>query len=578
MKKYIGLLFAAVVLLSSCVDTIILPNNKTVKEDFWKTKSDVALMVNGAYASMLSSTVIQRLIVWGDFRSDELVYDNSVQASNSTRIALAQIETGNIETTNTFSDWSSFYYVINNCNLVLDNAAAVMEIDPSYTEGDYLSDRAQMLTLRSLCYFYLVRAFRDVPYSAQAFENSSQELNLPQTAPDVVLQNCINDLKEAEQNAVSPDAYSGWKRTGWINRDAVRSLLADIYLWRASVMHNDSDYQRCIDYCDLVIESRKSLHVVGAGEVDESEYPLAEYADAFNDLFVEQNAEESIFELQFDGSNNSNTGLCQSLYKYTSSSTNGFMVASSIFGQLGENNVYEKSGDARFIQNCYGVVSNGGSASTSYSVRKMVTSEQTTLGNPVSRDPYKKTTTRAYNSFRQNYIVYRLSDIMLMKAEAMTQLATGDDDIQLRQAFNLVQYVNNRSIYTGSLSNDSLRWTNNNSKTSMETLVLKERLRELCFEGKRWYDLLRYNYRHVEGVDYTKTLGQQGIEGSSFVRNYTEMMNLMARKNSSSSASLIAKMRTEPYLYMPVLESQMKLNPQLVQNPVYESSNEFVKQ
>ena len=34
-------------LLGSCVDTVILPDDKTVDEDFWKSKSDVQLMVNG---------------------------------------------------------------------------------------------------------------------------------------------------------------------------------------------------------------------------------------------------------------------------------------------------------------------------------------------------------------------------------------------------------------------------------------------------------------------------------------------------------------------------------------------------
>lgn len=580
MKKYICLLFAAV-LMYSCVDTVILPNDKTVKEDFWKTKSDVSLMVNGAYNSMIQSAVITRLIVWGDFRSDELVYDNSVEASNSTLVALSQIETGNIETTNTFSDWSSLYYVINNCNLVLDNAGGVRSIDPSYTDGDYLADRAQMLALRSLCYFYLVRTFRDVPYSGQAYEESSQEMNLPQTAPDAVLQNCINDLKEAEQNAFDANAYTGWRSKGWINRDGIRALLADIYLWRASVLHSDSDYQKCVEYCDLVIDSKKSQQTLEPGEVSSSEYPLAEANESFKDIFVTQNSEESIFELQYDNTYNSNTAVCNAFYKYkNNSSTNGFMKASSIFGQLGTNNVYQKTGDLRFIENCFDVVSNSGTALTNYGIRKMITTSTAITGNPVSKSPYtrKSMGERAYDHFAQNYIVYRLSDVMLMKAEAMVQLATGDDDVKVRQAFNLVQYVNNRSIYSGSLSNDSLRWINYGTKESLETLVLSERLRELCFEGKRWYDLLRYNYRHVEGIDYSRTLADLEAAGVSFVRNNSDMMTLMARKNSSNSEALKAKMRTEPYLYMPVLESQMEVNPQLNQNPAYESSKEFVKQ
>ena len=62
MKKYI-LMIVASLMAVSCVDTVILPDDKTVDEDFWKSKSDVQLMVNGAYRSMLSTDIVKRLIV-----------------------------------------------------------------------------------------------------------------------------------------------------------------------------------------------------------------------------------------------------------------------------------------------------------------------------------------------------------------------------------------------------------------------------------------------------------------------------------------------------------------------------------
>ena len=49
-----------------------------------------------------------------------------------------------------------------------------MSEDPEFTEGDYEVVKAQMLALRSLCYFYLVRAFRDVPYTSRSYEDDSQ--------------------------------------------------------------------------------------------------------------------------------------------------------------------------------------------------------------------------------------------------------------------------------------------------------------------------------------------------------------------------------------------------------------------
>ena len=51
MKKYLSIIFASL-LMVSCVDTVLLPDDKTVDEDFWKTKSDVSLMVEGAYKSI----------------------------------------------------------------------------------------------------------------------------------------------------------------------------------------------------------------------------------------------------------------------------------------------------------------------------------------------------------------------------------------------------------------------------------------------------------------------------------------------------------------------------------------------
>ncbi|MBQ2587605.1 MAG: RagB/SusD family nutrient uptake outer membrane protein, partial [Bacteroidaceae bacterium] len=504
MKKILSIIILTGLMLSSCVDTELLPYNKTVDEDFWQTKSDVSSMVNGAYKSMLSTDLMTRLIVWGDFRSDELVLVNSI--SNSTTEALNEIYAANIQITNTYANWANLYSVINICNIVLEKSKAVIDIDPSYTEGDWKSDCAQMKALRSLCYFYLVRNFRDVPYSGEAFMNSSQNLLLPQSNPDSVLTCCINDLKEAETNIISAEAFNDWRRVGWFNKDGVDALLADIYLWRASIMKNNSDYEQAIFYSNKVIESKKAQHKTGPLELEEKEYPLKDGKDAYNSLFIEQNAEESILELQFDGSNNSNTALCQYYYKYANNnSTYGYLRAAAIFGMRGTNNVYEKNGDYRFVENVY----KAGTSEESYDIRKLCTQTNWSVGNPASAGGRERETDRAFTNFRQNYIVYRLSDVMLMKAEAMVQLATDETDTLLRQAFNIVQAVNNRSIYEGSLASDSLKWGNYNTVDRMENLVLSERLRELCFEGKRWYDLLRYGYRRMTNVDYTTTLAQQ---------------------------------------------------------------------
>jgi hypothetical protein len=546
-----------------------------VDEDFWKTKSDVQLMVNGAYKSMVSNDVLTRLIVWGGLRSEELLPVSNV--TGSLVEDLTEINLGNTQPDNVFARWAAFYHVINNCNLVLARAEAVMSEDPSYTQGDYLSDCSQMLGLRALCYFYLVRNFRDVPYVTEAFMNSSQNRNIPQAAPDSVLNCCIEDLKTAEANAISASAFNDWRRVGYMTKDAIQALLADIYLWRASVTHNEADYAACVEYCDKVIASKKGQHIMGRGEVEEKDYYLAEGRNIFEELFVVQNAEESIFELQC---NEGNMAACQYFAHYN---TNGspYLYASTLFKNQGTvyTTVTGASGsvDWRGLNNTYNSPVTVGSFD-GLELRKYVSDGSDGTYNLITSTAYVKKNRPYSTAYQQNYIVYRLTDVMLMKAEALTAMATADNDIRLRQAFNLVQAVNSRSK-TVEASGDSIHWAGFNSGiNAIEDLVMQERLRELAFEGKRWYDLLRYNYRHVEGVDYTKTLAELDAEGKAPVENYNgnAIMKLAVRKLTNGDA-VAAKMSNELKLYMPIPLSDINVCPALKQNPGYGTNDNYNK-
>ena len=572
------------VMLSSCIDTIILPEDKTVDEDFWQTKEDVASMVNGAYAAMTSADVLTRLIVWGDFRTDEVNIASSIEASNGTIQALNEIAAVNMQTTNTYGDWGAFYNVINRCNIVLERAAEVMQIDPNYTQGDYLVDRSQMLALRALCYFYLVRNYRDLPYITKAYMNSSQDMNVPQSSPLEVLGYCITDLEEAAKTALSAKGYTqtDWRRVGWMTDDAINSLLADIYLWRASVTHSQADYQQCVAYCDKVIDSKKNQHVRGRNEVTEKAYPLADASDMYNDIFVEQNAEESIFELQV----RSNLPVVNYFYKYKSASASsgvGFLRATPMFGSTvtaynatdatSQTALYTLN-DLRYYAACY-LPSSG---EESYDIRKIISNTQVTSKNATkSREAYD------YGGLDRNYNIYRLSDILLMKAEALVQQVDTAMDAAtqqqlLQEPFTLVQAVNTRALYRENQA-DSMKWATfkNLGREDFEKLVLQERLREFCFEGRRWYDLMRYNYRHVNGVDYSKTMMDQIENGGSLPANSEDMLKLMTHSRGTEASGVMAKMANEAYLYMPVPNRDIIVCPLLKQNPAYKNTNEFEK-
>jgi hypothetical protein len=98
-------------------------------------------------------------------------------------------------------------------------------------------------------------------------------------------------------------------------------------------------------------------------------------------------------------------------------------------------------------------------------------------------------------------------------------------------------------------------------------------MREFCFEGRRWYDLLRYNYRHVNGINYNAILADQ----ATLVSNYEGMLDLMTRQRGTEASGVKAKMQNEGYLYLPIPNRDTTINPQLRQNPVYGSTNEYEK-
>ncbi|MBR6937266.1 MAG: RagB/SusD family nutrient uptake outer membrane protein [Prevotella sp.] len=565
---------------SSCSDFLtIYPTDKTIAEDFWKTKSDVQEMVNGAYKSMMSYDNQERAIIWGAFRSDELVKYNDYSSS-----ALDNINAVNLLPSNGYNSWASFYSTINRCNIVLAHAADVMEVDPSFTEGDYQAVRAQMLALRSLCYFYLVRTFRDVPYTTQSFEDDDQNMLVAQTTPDSLLQHCINDLEEAQGHILLTGGYGlhDWRNCGFFTLDAVNALLADIYLWRASMTKSQSDYQKCIEYADKVINSKDAYYkannsdLVG-GSMEKDIYHLNRGTMAYLEVFNMGNSSESILEWQYSPEDGAFNHALENAYYRSGNKdsyrTTGMLMASPIFNFYNENantnqgqKVFGTTSDMRYWNCVYG---GHNEEATQLEIRKMVSesfisSTTQTASETKSND---RSLGGAYTSYDQNWIVYRLTDIMLMKAEALVQTAASDSDkVTLEQAFNLVQYVNKRSISEdGIQKGDTLKLANFTSKDDMELLVLAERERELCFEGKRWYDLVRYCYRHMDGVNINSRLADQ----TSWPKLYSPMLKLIVRKYMSGGDAVSYKMKGEPFLYWPILEGEIKVNKLLKQNPVY---------
>lgn len=565
----------------SCTDFLtIYPTDRIVGEDFWKSKADVDQMVDGCYLSMLSGDVQSRAIIWGAYRSDELV-----KREDYNDLTLDNINAVNLLPTMGYCSWASLYKVINNCNIVLNHAPEVMAVDPEFTEGDYQVVKAQMLALRSLCYFYLVRAFRDVPYMTQSVESDNQVEAVPQSAPATVLQHCLDDLQDARRYIMKSGGYgrNDWRNWGYITTDAVDAIMADIYLWRGAMTHDNADYQKVVELVDQVVEAKDdyyqkySTEVVGAGQKDPYHLYDGEDAQLMLFHFNNGNCRESILEWQYNGINNANSELEVNYYKTDNSAQHGRLMASKIFNSIetnankeGAQKVFYSKNDYRFWNIVYDA---SNSEAEQLAIRKMVYAESSqSVISTKSTAGLTKQSSRNFENFRQNWIVYRITDLMLMKAEALVAMCGDTDDADeaettedyLKQAFYLVQTVNKRSMEKS--AKDTLRINNFRTKDAMEVLVLAERERELCFEGKRWWDLMRYCYRGMEGVDIRLTMNDQ--PEAPVLRK--QMADFIVRKYKAGEGDAVSyKMDSEPYLYWPVYESELKVNSQLNQNPVW---------
>lgn len=557
LKKYIykiGVLGIIGLMMTSCSDFLeVEPLNTITLGKFWKEKSDVDNAVTGCYASMESSAIISRMMCWGEFRSDNII--GGTNAENN--VDLTNILKENINASNGFTTWGDFYYVINSCNTVLYYAPQVAAADPSFNESDLNTAIAEVSALRDLCYFYLIRTFRDVPYSTEPFLDDNQTMDLPATPFNTVLDSIINDLESVKDYALRryPSTKTNYN-TARITRTGIYAMLADMYLWK-------EDYENSIKYANLVINNKlEDYENEHQGVISQSDrliegFPLisdqgtSNYGNAFTEIFVKGHSTESIFELDFADNDSRLANSAVSTYYGNATTSPGLVKAAEFIATdptLDNPTVFNTKYDTRGYENvgASSLINKYVSASD-----MIVTKDGTTSFKANTRTLYPE----AYN--HGNWIIYRLTDVMLMKAEALTQLVNDEDstdygktrnDSLLNEALTLVNAVSERSC--GQNTYTALKLTDYHTKTLMTDLVMDERERELMFEGKRWYDLVRRSRR----------------EGNT--RYLVQEINRKGSDNSAKNASFFAKLDA---MYWPYNLDEIRVNKNLVQNTAFGS-------
>jgi len=514
MKKLIIAMSVLMVFgLESCTDWLDLrPESETILEDYWQTESQATSVLAGCYRGLTRDQCMERMIVWGELRSDNLVAGNSVGDD------ISRVLTVSITPTNGYANWSSFYSVINYCNTFLSFAPSVVDKDQNFTATKMHTLEAEALTLRALSYFYLVRAFKEVPLILEPSISDAQNYNVPKSSERVILDQIITDLLTAQKYAKPSYGKESFNK-GRVTLNAVNALLADVYLW-------DQQYTNCVEMCNRVLED-KTLKLVDGDKV-------------LTDVFYTGNSKESIFELQFDRDVQYNNKVRD--FYGISGAEDGNLSYAFYLGPKGTYSPFnyfpttlkESVKDVRQT-NFIGTATNGdGYLIYKYTLYKCIENLDETL-TPVYRN----------SNTTPNWILYRLSDVILMKAEALVQLNRDNGD--LKEALNLVNTTYLRSNITA----DSLQFNNYSEKGLMQDLVLRERQRELLFEGKRWFDLMRLVRRNEDPKIILKYISPK-LTGDDMQIKKMSVMNA---------------------LYMPVSKSELEINPVMTQNPFYEDTN-----
>ena len=561
---------------TSCDDFLtIYPSNEITEEQFWEDRTDLESGIRGCWKQFISQDIMERMIVWGECRSDN--FDLMTESWDD----MKDLMNANLLETNSLFNWSAFYKTINFCNKVLQYGPLVVERDKSFTSEDWKPVEAEMKALRALNYFYLVRTFREIPFEFNPIgsEHDVKEHSGRQFMAEVVLDSIINDVEAVKDNGMR-QYTNELDNKGRFTRESIYTLLADMYLWRAAKnaspdsvakygSKSQDDYQKVIEYCDAVLDMYMERYdrdnPMGGGtssENNENPYHLIRMNanggtqdvvdDVYDEIFVQKNSRESILELQFDGSTNSNTCLYNyrdnnGLYRHRDNNT-GLLQASAPC-QTVTRNIDNTSGlfsqsDIRRWQSL--VYTEAGQRV--YSIGKY-TYQSITHDNLEDNSEGTENAFIPTGSFSSNWIIYRLSDVLLMKAEAITRLDAPTTE-QLQDAFNCVTMILYRSNPSVTTDRDKLSFTDYQEPSQLFDLVMRERRREFFGEGKRWFDLVRMAEH----------------DGTT-----TNMLTLLLTKYATNTNAVRAKLASMNSLYSPVYENELKVNPNLHQNPAWET-------
>ena len=505
-------------LTTSCNDWLdVLPNNEQVTDDYWKSKEDVEAVIASGYYYMRQC--VPTIIKWGELRGGALYTTNNSDS---------KLQDFNMTPSHSLCNWSDIYKVIGMANSVILYAPDVK--DDTYYDAIRNSHLAEAYFQRAYCYLLLVKNFKEVPLVMQAYVNDKASFDLAKSSEQQIIAQIKEDIKTALATGAAKGTYEeDWATKGRATKWALYALMADACLW-------SEDYDQCIEYCNMILNANDAFRPAFMTNTND-----------WYTMFYPGNSNESIFELNWDYSQNQTNNFNSLFTLNATTPLRPTPQATELMKQetqtLKENGLTEDGRMGRMLMATY-VPDNG-------QVAAWATSNQYYIWKYYGTDvPDITGGARAHQD--ANFIIYRVAEIMLMKAQALTMKGQGS----WSEAVSLINRIRHRAGLGNFKDIDTQAADAPSHISQLDELtlldeILEQKELEFMAEGKRWYDLLWLG--RIGGGKYKTQFITKVIEG-----------------NQTTNQQWIQSVLQDPNAwYMPIYTTELYNNKLLEQNPYY---------
>lgn len=448
IRYKLGLLFLSGMLWnSSCTEPLELaPISSIGTNSFWQTEQDARGGLFGMY-NQFRILATRSLYYMGEARSE--VMGHGLQNADFRQ----RYFENDMDVNTADLDWLQSYRVINFANLLINNVPSI----PFPNEANKNNILAQGYTMRAFMYFVLAKTWGDIPLMTEAVEGFDAESTFRnRESVDAVFDLIKSDLNMAI--SLFPNYQFPAGRAMW-SKSAANILKGDVYLWTGKRMGGgNADFNMALSSLAEAQTANLSL--------------LPNYSAIFN--FSNKGNNEIIFAVHFNDFESPNNYFSD-MYINANDFRDSFGSETLMkIGNPGGFNWWAPSATLRdqFHEEDQ---RRDGSFLEIYSTEN---GQRNFIGSIATKARgYTEAGTRR---FLDDIVIYRYGELLLLIAEAKNALGQDPSpEINMIRArafqekFEEFQFING-------------------SKEANDEAILQERLFELAFEGKRWWDLVRF--------------------------------------------------------------------------------------